>query len=115
MKYTNIYEIENISCVRNVMRVNPVYGIEREPWGAACILRIVKDGVFIYTCNVKFDEYNCWIKHVFFYESHFKPLHQSKCCGTLIDNRADAPICVLEDKYKETNKKLRYALKCRLY
>ena len=50
-------------------------------------------------------------KHAFVYESHFKPLHQSKYCGALIDNRADAPICVLEDKDREKNLNLRYALK----
>ena len=55
------------------------------------------DGVLICTCNVKSDEYDCWTKHEFFYDSHFKPLHQTKCCGVLVDNRAGAPICVLED------------------
>ena len=58
---------------------------------------------------VKSDEYNCWTKHDFIYDSHFKPLHQTKCCGVLIDNRADAPICVLEDK--DRGKKMRHALK----
>ena len=33
------------------------------------------------------------------------------CCGVLIDNRADAPICVLEDKDRESKKKLAGALK----
>ena len=46
-----------------------------------------------------------------FNDSHFKPLHQSKCCGDLIDNRVDAPICVLEDKDREKNINLRHALK----
>ena len=64
------------------------------------------DGVFICTCNVKSDEYNFWTKHAFVYDSHFKTLHQSKCCGVLIDNRDDAPICVLEDKDIETKKNL---------
>ena len=50
-----VSEIENTSCVRYVMRVTPVSGKEREPWGAACILRIVNYGVFICTCNVKYD------------------------------------------------------------
>ena len=76
MKNTNISEIENTSCVRNVMMVTPVSEIEREPWGVAGILRRVYDGVFICTCNVKSDEYNCWTKHAFVYDSHFKPLHQ---------------------------------------
>ena len=67
-------------------------------------MRIVNDGVFICACNVKSDEYNCWTKHEFFNDSYFKPLHQSKRCRDLIDNRVDAPICVLEDKYIETKK-----------
>ena len=45
VKDTKISKIENTSCVRNVMRVNPVSGIEREPWGAACIMRKVNYGV----------------------------------------------------------------------
>ena len=73
-------------------------------------MRIVNDGVFICTYNVKYDEYNFWTKHAVFYDSHFKPLHQSKCCGDLIDNRADAPICVLGDKDRKTRKKLRHYL-----
>ena len=48
-------EIENISCVRNVMRVTPVSGIEREPWVALAILRRFNDGVYICTCSVKYD------------------------------------------------------------
>ena len=76
VKDTNISDIENTSCVRNFMKVAPVSGIEREPWGAACILRRVHDGVFICTCNDKYDEYNCLIKHAFVYDIHFKPLHQ---------------------------------------
>ena len=32
VKDTKMSEIENISCVRNVIRVTPVSGIEREPW-----------------------------------------------------------------------------------
>ena len=55
VKDTNISEIENTSCVINVMKVTPVSGIEREPWGIACIRKIVNDGVFICTGNVKSD------------------------------------------------------------
>ena len=92
------------------MKMTPVYGIEREPWGAACILRTVNDGVLICACNVESDEYNFWTKHTFVYDSHFKPLHQQKFCGVIIDNRADAPICVLEDRDTKTKGKLRHAL-----
>ena len=97
-------EIENTSCVRNVMRVTPVSGIEIEPWGVSCILIIVNDGVYICICNVKSDEYKCWTKHAFVYDSHFKPLHHSKCFRDLIDNISDATICVLEDKDRATKK-----------
>ena len=80
------------------MKVTPVSGIEREPWGAASILRRVNDGVYICTRSVRSEKYKCKKKHAFVFDSHFKPLHQSKYCGAIIDNRADTPICVLEDK-----------------
>ena len=95
---SHISEIENSSCVRNVMNVTPVSVIERVAWGAASIIRTLNDGVYICACNVQSVEYNGWTKHAFVYDSHFKPLHQTKCCGVFIDNRDDAPICVLEDK-----------------
>ena len=98
VKNSHISDIENSSCVKNVMNVTPVSGIERVAWGAASIMRTVNDGVYICTYNVQSVEYNCWKKHAFFYSSHFKPLYQTKCCGFLVYNRADAPICVLDDK-----------------
>ena len=72
-------------------------------------MRIVNYGVYICTCNVKYDEYKCWKKHAFVYDIKFKPFRQSKFCGDLIDNRDDGPICVLKDKDRETKKLLRYA------
>ena len=56
MKDKNISEIENNSCVRNVMNVTLVSIIPRELWGASCILIKVNDGVFIFTCNFKPDQ-----------------------------------------------------------
>ena len=93
------------------MEVTTVSGIERVPWGPASILRRVNYGVFICTYNVKSDEYEFWKKYAFFYDSNFKPLHQSKYCGVLIDNRADSSICVLEDKDRESKKNLKHDLK----
>ena len=61
-------------------------------------MRTVNDGVYICTWNVKNVEYDLWTNHAFVYDSHYKPLHQTKCCGVLIDNRDDAPIFVLDDK-----------------
>ena len=69
-------EIENISCVRSVLKLTPVIRIERESWGAASIIRRVNYGVYICTCSFRYDEYFCKTKHEFFYDSHFKPLHQ---------------------------------------
>ena len=77
------------------MNITPVSGIEEVALGAASIPKTVNDGVYICACNVKNVEYNLWTNHAFVYDSHYKPLHQTKCCGVLIDNRADAPICVL--------------------
>ena len=65
MKDTNISEIENTSSVRNVMRVTPVSGIEREPWRGASILRIFNYLLCICTCSVRSDEYKCMTKHDF--------------------------------------------------
>ena len=55
VKYSNISEIENTSCVRNVMKVTQVYLIQIETWVAACIMIIVNDVMFICTCNVRSD------------------------------------------------------------
>ena len=84
--------------MRNVIKVTPVSEIEQIAWVSASIMRRVNDRFFICTYNVQCVKYNCWKKHAFVYVSHFKPLHQTKCCGVIVDNRADAPICVLEDK-----------------
>ena len=75
--------------------------------GAGSILRIVNGGLYINICTFKYDEYKCCTKNAFIFDSHFKTLHQSKCCGFLIDNRDDAPIFVLKDKEIETNLNLR--------
>ena len=83
-KNSHISEIENSFCVIHVMNMNSVSGIDQLPWGEASILRTVNDGVYIYKCNVRNIEYDLWKKHAFVYDSHYKPLHQTKCCGVLI-------------------------------
>ena len=85
--------------------MTPVSEIERVAWGAASIMRKVNVGVFICTRNVQYVEYNCWTKHAFVYDSHFKPLHHTKCCGVLKDNRDDAPICFWRTKTENQRKK----------
>ena len=52
----------------------------------------------------------CKTKYEFVYDSYFKPLHQWKYCGDLINNIKYAPICVPEDKYRGTKINLRHAL-----
>ena len=98
VKDKKMSEIQNTSCVRNVMRVTTVSGIEIEPWEVASILRRVNDGVYICTSSVRSDEYKCKTKNAFVFDGHFKPLHQSKCCGDIVYNRADETICVLGDE-----------------
>ena len=80
------------------MEITTVSGKEREPLVAAIILRRINGGVYICTCSVRYDGYKCNTKHEFIFQSQFKPLHQLKCCRVLINNRSDAPICVLKDK-----------------
>ena len=46
-----------------------------------------------------------------FFDGHFKPFHQSKCCGDLIDNRTDEPIYVLDDDDRESKNSLKNSLK----
>ena len=54
----------------------------------------------------------CKTKHVFVYDIHFKPLHQPKFCRALIDNKADSPICVMDDNVIEIKLNLKPALNC---
>ena len=53
----------------------------------------------------------CKKKHAFVYNIHFKPSHQSKCFGDLIDNEVNAPICVLGEYNRETKLSLKHSLK----
>ena len=52
-----------------------------------------------------------WTKHAFVYDSHYKHMNKADCCGVLIDNRADAPICVLENKDRDTMKRMKCVLR----
>ena len=66
VKDSHISEIEDSECVRNVMNITPVSGIEEVKWGAASILKTVNDGVYICVCNVHNVKYNLWKNHAFF-------------------------------------------------
>ena len=76
VKDKKLTEIENTLSMRSVMKMTPVYYIEREPWSTGSILRRVNDGVYRFICSIRYDEYMCKTKHAFVYDSHFKPLHQ---------------------------------------
>ena len=92
VKYTNTNEINNASCVKNVLTVKPVLKTEIKKWGANSILRNVDDGVYICRYSVQSIDYQYNKIYAFFYYSNFKPLHQPKFYGDLIYNRATAPI-----------------------
>ena len=53
VKNSHTSEIEDSTCVGNVINITPVSGIEEVPWGAVSILRRVNDGVYICVCNVQ--------------------------------------------------------------
>ena len=110
VKDSHISEIEDSARVRNVMKITPVLGIEEVTWGAASILRRVNDGVYLCVCNVENVKYGLWTKHAFVYDSHYKPLHKTECCGVLIDNRYDEPIFFLEDNERASKRDLHLAL-----
>ena len=93
------------------MNITQVSGIEEVAWGAVSIIKIVNDVVYICVCNIHNVKYNLWTKHYFVYDSHYKPLHQTECCGVLVDNRADALIFVLEDEDRARNSYLDLALR----
>ena len=71
----------------------------------------MNDGGYICVCNAQNVKYNLWTNHAFVYDSHYKPLHKTECYWVLIDNRADATICVLEDKDRASKRDLDLALR----
>ena len=63
------------------------------------------------SCSVRSDEYNIKAKLAFVYDIHFKLLHQPKRFGYLIDNKADALICVLGDNDRESKLNFKDSIK----
>ena len=84
-------------CDKCFMTVTPLFNIEREDWGASSILGKFDDGFYICIYSVRSDEYKIQTKCDFLNDSHFKLLHQHKCCGSLTDNKAYVHICVLDN------------------
>ena len=48
----NINEIDNSSCVRNVMTVTPMFKKERDKWGTNSILGNFDDGVYMHMFSI---------------------------------------------------------------
>ena len=93
------------------MTIAPVLNIEREKMGPLGILMRIYDGVYV--CN--YTVYSCILKqctqHEFFYDSYFSSKEKILCCGTIIDNRSYAHICVLEEKYIKSKHTLKNMLR----
>ena len=72
--------------------------------GPLGILLIIDDGVYVCICYVYSNILKLWTQHAFLYDSYFTTTVNSACQGAIIDNRRYAPICVLEEKDRETLK-----------
>ena len=71
----------------------------------------INDGVYVCICYVYSNILKQWTQHAFFYDSYFTATVNNACQGAIIDNIRYAPICVLEEKYRETTKKLKNMLR----
>ena len=69
--------------------------------GAMRILLVIDDGVYVCICTVYYSVFKEVTQHAFIYDSHFSKKWKSEFCGSIIDNRSYAPICVLEEKYRK--------------
>ena len=85
------------------MNIAPVLNIDRSKMGTAGILLRIDDGVYVFKCTVYYYVLKHFTQHTFVYDSKFSKKQKSECCGTIIDNRSNAPICVLEEKYRKSN------------
>ena len=72
--------------------------------GSFGILRRINDGVYVCICSVYSNILKEWTQHDFVYDSYFTTTGNNTCQGEIIDNRRYAPICVLEEKDRETKK-----------
>ena len=108
---TAIYELEKCECVSSVIKIEAVFDIDWEKMGTLGILMRIKDGVYVCICSVYSKILKENTQHAFFYDSYFTTTVNNGCQGAIIDNRRHAPICVLEEKYRETKQKLKNMLR----
>ena len=69
-----------------------------EKIGTMGILLVIYDSFYVCICTVYSSVLKIVTQHEFIYDGHFAAKDNSKWCGTIIDNRSYAPICVLEGK-----------------
>ena len=66
-----MYELENCECVSSVIKIESVYGIEREKMGGLGILMRINDGVYVCLCSVYSKISKEHTEHAFVYDSYF--------------------------------------------
>ena len=86
-------------------------GIERDIMGTLGILLRINDGVYVCIYSVYSKILKQCTQHAFLYDSYFMTKVKSACQGAIIDNIRYASICVLEEKDRETTKKLKNMLR----
>ena len=108
---TKIEELDKCECVSSIIKKSPVLGTERDNTGPLGIFLRINDGVYVWICSVYSNILKQWTQHAFFYDSYFTTKVKSACHSAIIDNRIYGPICVLEEKDRETTKKLKNMLR----
>ena len=71
----------------------------------------INDGVYVCICSVYSNILSGFTQHAFLYDSYFTTTGNNGCQGAIIDNRRYAPICVLDEKDRETTKELKNMLR----
>ena len=89
------------------MNISPVLIIEREQMGTLKILLIITDSVYVCICSVYSSILKEFTQHAFVYDIYFSTTVKSEWRGAIIDNRRYSPICVIEEKDRETKATLK--------
>ena len=93
------------------MSIVLVLNIEREQIGTLGILLRIGDGVYVFICTVYSKVLKDFTKHVFVYDIYYLTKVKSARRGATIENRRYSPICVLEEKDRETKLTLKNMLR----
>ena len=79
--------------------------------GPLRILLRINDGVYVCICSIYSNILKQWTQHTFVYDSYFTKKLKSAFHGAIINNRRYAPICVMEEKDRETKNKLKIMIR----